>query len=357
MCIRRLRFIKKPAGSVLLFCLLALSLPSDGSAQVPFYKGKTITILNGNEPGGTADRRSKAMVPFLRKYIPGEPNILVQFMPGGGGRKVANHIYRGVPRDGLTIGFPPGGFVSLAILGEPGVQYDLEKLRFLGTPESATQYIFFTRKEAGIDTLEKLRVHPGLRIGAQSVGHTIYIAGRLFAYVLGMKEPKFVTGYAGPEIDIVLKRGEIDARAQIADTVLNRNPELLEKELVHFHASLEIPKGVSHSRFGHLPEVETLIKNERDRKLIELFRTFRNMGGPLILPPDTPQDRFDILYEAVSKVFADQDFHREFKKLTGDESSPLSGKKLEQLIKTVPRDPAVISLFKRIAGIEALPEK
>lgn len=71
MCIRRLRFIKKPAGSVFLFCLLALSLPSDSSAQVPFYRGKTITILNGNEPGGTADRRSKAMVPFLRKYIRG----------------------------------------------------------------------------------------------------------------------------------------------------------------------------------------------------------------------------------------------------------------------------------------------
>jgi hypothetical protein len=237
------------------------------------------------------------------------------------------------------------------------VQYDLEKLRFLGTPESATQYVFFTRKEAGIDTLEKLLVRPGVRIGAQSVGHTIYIAGRLFAYVLGMKEPRFVTGYAGPEIDIVLKRGEIDARAQIADTVINRNPELLEKELVDFHAILEIPKGLSHPRFAHLPEVEKVTKNERDRKLIELFRTFRNIGGPLIMPPDTPQDRFEILYQAVSKVFADQDFHKEFKKLTGDEPSPLSGKRLDELIKKVPRDPAVISLFKRIAGVEALPEK
>jgi tripartite-type tricarboxylate transporter receptor subunit TctC len=297
------------------------------------------------------------MVPYLRKYIPGEPNILVEFMPGGGGRKVANHIYRGVPRDGLTIGFPPGGFVSLAILGEPGVQYDLEKLRFLGTPESATQYVFFTRREAGIENLEKLLASPGLRVGAQSVGHTIYIAGRLFAYALGMKEPKFVTGYSGPEIDIALKRGEIDARAQIADTVLSRNPELLEKELVHFHAILEIPKGFSHPRFAHLPEVETFTRNERDRKVVELFRTFRNIGGPFILPPDTPQDRFEILYQAVNKVFEDQDFHRDFKKLTGDDPSPLNGKRLDTLIKTVPRDPGVISLFKKIASLEVLPEK
>jgi tripartite-type tricarboxylate transporter receptor subunit TctC len=204
----------KLTGKSFLFCFVGLLLLNEGSAQGQFYKGKTITILNGNEPGGTADKRSRAIIPHLKKYIPGEPNIVVEFMPGGGGRKVANHIYRGAPRDGLTIGFPPGGFVSLAILGEPGVQYDLGKLRFLGTPESATQYVFFTRREAGVDTLEKLLVHPGLRIGAQSVGHTIYIAGRLFAYVLRMKEPKFVTGYSGPEIDIAPKRGEIDARAK-----------------------------------------------------------------------------------------------------------------------------------------------
>jgi hypothetical protein len=126
---------------------------------------------------------------------------------------------------------------------------------------------------------------------------------------------------------------------------------------VHFHAILEIPKGFSHPRFARLPEVGTFTNNERDRKLVELFRTFRNIGGPLILPPDTPQDRFEILYQAVNKVFEDQHFHRDFKKLAGDDPSPLSGKRLDALIKAVPRDPAVISLFKRIASLEALPEK
>ncbi|MEX0803023.1 MAG: hypothetical protein WD688_06865 [Candidatus Binatia bacterium] len=299
----------------------------------------------------------RAMIPYLRKHIPGEPTIVAEYMAGGGGRKLANHIYRGAPRDGLTIGFPPGGFVALAILGEPGVQYDLDKLLFLGTPESATQYIFYTRKEAGLDKLEKLLASSRLRIGAQSVGHTIYITARVFAYAFGIKQPKFVTGYSGPEVDHALMRGEVDARAQIADSVLTRNPELIEKGLVHFHAIMEIPKGDRHPRFAHLPEIETSAKDEQDRKLVDLFRSFRGIGGAFVLPPDTPKDRFEILNQAMNKIFADRDFHKEFKKLTGDDPSPLTGERLQMLIKKIPREPAVIGLFKKIAGGEALPER
>jgi tripartite-type tricarboxylate transporter receptor subunit TctC len=353
----KLGTVARLQGAVFFSSILVFVLAGSAVAQSPFYRGKTITILNGNDPGGTGDMRMRAVIPYLRKYIPGEPTILAEFMAGGGGRKVANHIYRGVPRDGLTIGFPPGGFVSLAILGEPGVQYDLDKLMFLGTPESATQYIFYTRKDAGLDKLEKLLASSGLRVGAQSVGHTIYIAGRLFAYVLGIKQPKFVIGYSGPEVDHALMRGEVDARAQIADSVLTRNPELIEKGLVHFHAIMEIPKGDRHPRFAHLPEIETFAKDERDRKLVDLFRSFRGIGGAFILPPDTPKDRFEILTQAMNKVFEDRDFHKEFKKLTGDDPSPLTGERLQMLIKKIPREPAVIGLFRKIAGGETLPER
>lgn len=353
----KLGTVARLQGAVFFSAILVFVLLGSAVAQSPFYRGKTITIINGNAPGGTGDMRMRAVIPYLSKYIPGEPTIVAEFMPGGGGRKVANHIYRGVPRDGLTIGFPPGGFVSLAVLGEPGVQYDVDKLMFLGTPESTTQYIFYTRKEAGLDRLEKLLANSGLRIGAQSVGHTIYIAGRIFAYVLGIKQPKFITGYSGPEIDHALARGEVDARAQIADSVLSRNPELIEKGLVHFHAIMEIPKGNRHPRFARLPEIETFTREERHRKLVDLFRSFRGIGGAFILPPDTPKDRFDILYHAMDKVFEDRDFQKEFKKLTGDDPSPLIGERLQVLIKKIPRDAAIIDLFKKIAGGEALPER
>ena len=139
----------------------------------------------------------RAFMPFLKKYIPGEPTILAEYMAGAGGRKLANHMYLVAKPDGLTVGFPPGAFVTSAIMKETGVSYDIDKLVFLGSPESSTQYVFLTKKELGLNSLDKLKSKSNLRIGGQSVGHTVYIVGRLFAFVLGLKTPSFVTGYSG----------------------------------------------------------------------------------------------------------------------------------------------------------------
>jgi hypothetical protein len=100
------------------------------------------------------------------------------------------------------------------ILGLTGTKYDLDKLIYLGSTESGDPYFFLTRKETGLDTLEKLRAVSGLRIGAQAVGHPIFVSGRLFAYLLGIKDPKMVVGYGGLELDVAFDRGEIDARAK-----------------------------------------------------------------------------------------------------------------------------------------------
>src|SRR6187200_1250963 len=78
--------------------------PSLNYGQAPFFQGKTITIVQGRDPGGTGDLRVRALVPFLQKYIPGSPTIVMEFMPGGGSRKAANHLFRTSRPDGLTIG-------------------------------------------------------------------------------------------------------------------------------------------------------------------------------------------------------------------------------------------------------------
>src|SRR5215475_8097117 len=75
-------------------------------SQSDFFKGKTITIVQGRDPGGTGDMRVRAMIPFLQKYIPGNPSVVSEYMPGGGGRKAANHVYRSGRPDGLMIGNP-----------------------------------------------------------------------------------------------------------------------------------------------------------------------------------------------------------------------------------------------------------
>jgi len=89
-------------------------------SQSDFYRGKTLRIVHGRDAGGSGDLRVKALVPFLQKYILGNPTIIHEFMPGGGGRKAGNYIYGSAAPDGLTIGNAGSGMVSSAVLGETG---------------------------------------------------------------------------------------------------------------------------------------------------------------------------------------------------------------------------------------------
>ncbi len=78
---------------------------------------------------GSGDLRVRSVIPFLKKYIPGNPDVVSEFMDGGGGRKAANHIYSIRNSDGQVIGKLGGGVIANAVLGEAGVSYDLEKCR------------------------------------------------------------------------------------------------------------------------------------------------------------------------------------------------------------------------------------
>ena len=349
---------QKQITCAVLFLSLALcSLSSPALSQLPYYQGKTIKIIRGGEPGGTGDMQARALIPFLRKYIPGEPTIVVENMPGAAGRKAANYIYSTAKPDGLTIGAVGAGLVAGPILGLAGTQYDLDRLIYLGSTESGDPYVFVSRKEAGLDSLEKLRAATGLRIGAQAVGHPIFVSGRLFAYLLGLKDPKMVVGYGGPELDIALAKGEVDARANGADTILQRNRDAFEKGLFHIHATITIPKGKFDPRLPKVPELETFARNEKERQLVNLFRTFLYPRWPYILQPGTPVEIVKILRGAMAKALKDPEFHKEFKKLMATDPTPLTGEEMETAIRELPRDPEIVGLYKKMADHGPLPPR
>ena len=326
-------------------------------AQATFYQGKTITIIQGTEAGGSSDMMTKAMLTHWKKHIPGEPTIVSEYMPGGGGIKAANHLFKNVRPDGLTVGRVGGGLVANAVLGEKGVLYDLNKLIYLGSPHSTYHWVFITRREAGLKNLDALRSAPGIRVGAQAVGHSNYFVGRLFAYLIGFKEPKFVVGYSGTELDLALVRGELDGRINNADTLLSRNADLLAKGALDIHAIMEVPKGLKQAGFERLPEIEEFARTDRERKLLAMIRTFRQIGTPSILPPGTPREQVKILRDATAKMFSDSDFHRDYKKLVGEEPTPLLGEEMERAVKELPRDPEIIELFKKLNAAGPLPAR
>ena len=350
---------KKCWPELLLF-FVSVFVPAYAFAQASFYEGKTITIDLGTSPGGVGDLRLRALGPFLHKYIPGNPTVVIENMPGAGGRKAANHIFAAARPDGLTIGGLLPGTVPDAITGQQGVLYDIDKLIYLGTPNAGVGHsALFTRKEAKLDSIEKLRATPGIRIGAPTVGHPHYVLGRFFAYMIGMPKPTFITGYKGTEIDLALLSGEVDARAHSPDTILLRNPDWIDKGLVDFKVTLNVPRGKKHPHphFARLPELQDFAQSQRERRLFELYEAFRTTGSPLVLPPGTPKERVTLLQDSVRKAFKDPEFHKEFRKLTGQDAEPLMPEELEQAVKELPREPEAVELFKALAGGGPLPSR
>jgi len=350
--------VRKLALLVFLGMVSGLGRPGYGFSQSHFYQGKTINVVYGGGPGGTVDLRFRATAAILRKHIPGRPAFVIEYMPGGGSRKAGNYIYRARP-DGLTMGVMLSSFVPAAVLGLSGVLYDIDKLHYLGSPTSGEPYIFVTRKEARLDSIEKLRSAPGVRVGAQSVGHNLYNMGRILAYVLGMKEPKFITGFAqGNEVNLAMMQGELDAGWTIQATLVREAPDWIEKKLVDFHMVNEVPKGRRHPHpvFAQLPDIERFTKSEKERKLLAMQRAFVGAGTPFMFPPGTPADKVQILRDAMRKTFADREFYAEFKKLVGEEPTPLPPEELEKAIRELPRDRETVELFNKLSGADPLPQ-
>jgi tripartite-type tricarboxylate transporter receptor subunit TctC len=333
-------------------------LPSWVHAQAPFYQGKTIKVIN-NDPGGTAGLRVKILIHHLRKYIPGNPTLIIEFIEGGGGRRAANHVFQNAKPDGLTIGALSSAVIGLQVMKETGVMYDVDKFLYLGTPVSENHNVIYTRAALGLNSLDKLRTASGLRLGAQEVGAVAYISARLFAYFLDLKAPKFVTGYTSLEADVALRNAEIDSRSNNVTSVLSRNRDWVDKGIMNFHAILAVPKDdkPSHPLLAQLPEIESFAKSEKEKKLLTLWRSFRIATSPWVFPPGTPKDRVDILHDAMRKVFKDPEFRAEFKKLTTDDASPLTPEELTKVIQDTPRDPEIIELLKKFSGVEPLPAR
>lgn len=327
-------------------------------SQEPLYQGKTITIIAARAPGGAGDARLKALTSVLRKHIPGEPGFLTEYMPAAGGRRAGSHMYKVVKPDGLTIGVMSNGFIPAGHLGDKGSLYDIDKFIYLGSYFSTTPLVFISGNGSGLRNLEMLRAKPGVRIGAHPVGHTLYVAGRIFALVLGLKDPRFIPGYSGADLDVALMNREVDARVTTADTLIKRR-EWIDNNLVDFHATIEIPKGQpsSHPLLATVPDLETFGKSAMERRLVAVYRTFRMVGMPIVLPPGVPKANVEILREAMRKTLRDPELEANYKKLAGEDVTPLMAEDLERSIRELPREQDLIDLYKKLSGPEALPTR
>jgi flagellin-like protein len=115
-------------GAVILVVLFVVCSASKLSAQaVSFYQDKTIKVIVGFTPGGFYDRWATLLSRYMPKYIPGNPNFVVQNMPGASSVVAANYVYKVAKPDGLTLLVPINSLYLDQIAGRKEVKFDVRK--------------------------------------------------------------------------------------------------------------------------------------------------------------------------------------------------------------------------------------
>src|SRR3954468_11244603 len=119
------------AASVIAFGAVAPTANAQSVAD--FYRGKTITYNLAVPDGASWGLYARNFIEHLRKHIPGNPNIILQVMPGGGGVAAGNHIYSIAPKDGTVIGTPLSTAIVFAATDPKEVMYDPRKFSWIGS--------------------------------------------------------------------------------------------------------------------------------------------------------------------------------------------------------------------------------
>ena len=193
-------------------------------AQANYYQGKTIRVIVGYQAGDSHDQWARTYTRYLGKYIPGNPNFLVQNMPGAGGMIAANYIYNIAKQDGLTMGTIGGALYFAQLIGRSEVKYDWNKFTWIGTPERSG-FLLFMRTDAPYKTLEDIRnASEPPRCSATGVGSSGYDIPRVLEDTLGLRF-KVISGYpGGADQDLAMERGEVHCRAFTIDAFFGREP-------------------------------------------------------------------------------------------------------------------------------------
>ena len=194
-----------------LFILLAWN--SILHAQTPFYQGKTITLIAGTTAGSQYDAHARLIAQHWGKHIPGNPDVIVQNMPGAGSLIAANHLYNVAKPDGLTITsiIPAIYFNQLA--GRKEVKFDYPKFNWIGSVDRSGN-VLYMRSDTPFKTIHDVRspAQPPkcTATGTGTVGHYM---PKLLNETIGTKF-EIILGYpGGPEMDLAVEKNEAQCRA------------------------------------------------------------------------------------------------------------------------------------------------
>ena len=341
----------KLCGAVYFAALASLFDAASVSAQANFYQGKTITVVVGSAPGGLYDLWGRLLARTMGKYIPGNPNMLVQNMPGAGSIVAANYLYGVAKPDGLTIGMFQTHLYLMQMVGQSEVKFDVRRLNWLGSQEKG-QMMLYIRADSphkSIDDIVKAKEPP--KCGGSGTADQTALFTRLLEETVGAKFTRVLGYKGGSEVDLAMERSEVVCRATRITVHFSREPFLswdkkgFDRHLVQ----------AGSKRDARLPEVPTLFElmdkyktSEVGQRLARVVLAGDELGRPMVAPPGVGADRVKLLRDAYAKSLKDADLIAEVQKSRLD-MEPSSGEEIQALYKELMDQPReVIERVKRL---------
>jgi len=293
-----------------------------------FYRGKQVQLVVGFGPGGGYDIYARLLARHIGKYIPGNPNVVVQNMPGAGSLRAANYIYTVAPKDGTTFGLFARDMALVALLGgDPNVQFDPRKFTWLGSSSSYANdaYVLMLRRDAPVKSINDAR-RPGgppMVLGGTAEGSTSDDIPILLRDLLGL-HIKLIAGYRDSGVlFLAIDQNEVEGRTVGLSSVRSAHPSWLSptsgmQVLLQFGRATRLPD------YPDVPTARELAPDARSRALIELAELPYLLSRPFAAPPGLPPARAKALQTAFLAVHKDPAYLADAAKLKVD-ISPIGG--------------------------------
>jgi tripartite-type tricarboxylate transporter receptor subunit TctC len=320
---------------------LGASASARADAVSDFYAGKSINLVIGYAPGGGYDLYARTLARHIARHIPGQPNIVVQNMPGAGSLKAANFLYTIAPKDGTTFGgFSRGAPIDPLLGRGEGVQYDPAKFSWIGSISNEVGVCAF-RAAAGIKSWADMQLKPFI-VGSTGAGADADVFPTVLRKMFKLPM-KTVAGYgSAAEIVVAIKRGEVDGRCGWSwSSLVSYNRDLFESK------QIDVVLQLAAQKLDELPDVPLVTEVTRDadqRTALKLIVSRQTMARPYVAPPGVPEERLRALRAAFDATMRDPAFQAEAKRQEL-EVRPVSGVEAEGLIKNIyATPPAVVKL-------------
>ena len=322
-------------AAALAFCLCG-GVRADPVAD--FYRGRSISLILSAGAGGGYASYAQAFAPYLSAHIPGNPNIVIQNMPGGGGIRAMLYLYSVAPKDGTTLGLVHSSVPFAPLYGIKAASFDPRRMNWIGSIDASTG-ICVAWHTSGIATWQDMLAKP-FTVGSTGAGSQMETMPLMLDNLFGAKI-KVIAGYVGGnDIYLAMERGEVQGRCGgLISSIRSTRPEWFPQKMVNVPIQIA---GARNPIFPDSPAIVEFAKDDRTRSILKLVLAPLEMDRPILAPPGVPADRVAALREAFHAAMNDPGFMAEAQK-QHLEIEEISGARVAQVLDDAYALPAEIA--------------